>query len=89
MEERTLGVTDTLQGPDMTENVEKIITLHQEQETNRYLWTKTMNSCHFYCGRSRPDNKDITTPVYYSTICKWKLRSQDRRVAQSGTKYPF
>ena len=25
----------------------------------------------------------ITTPVRYSTICKWELRSQDGRVAQS------
>ena len=37
-----------------------------------------------YCGKTRPDNKDRTTPVHYSTICKWELRSQDRRVAQSA-----
>ena len=36
-----------------------------------------------YCGKARADNKDRTTPVHYSTICKWELRSQDRRVAQS------
>ena len=28
--------------------------------------------------------KDRTTPVHYNTICKWELRSQDRRVAQSN-----
>lgn len=46
-----------------------------------------MNSCHLfptiYCGKTRPDNKDRTTSVHYSTICKWELRSQDRRVAKS------
>ena len=36
-----------------------------------------------YYGKIRPDYKDRTTPVHYSTICKWELSSQDRRVAQS------
>ena len=36
-----------------------------------------------YCGQTRADNKERTTPVHYSTVCKWELRSQDRRVAQS------
>ena len=36
-----------------------------------------------YCGKTRVDNKERTTPVHYSTVCKWQLRSQDRRVAQS------
>ena len=34
-----------------------------------------------YCGKTLSDNKDRTTPVHYSTICKWELRGQDRRVA--------
>ena len=25
----------------------------------------------------------ITTPVHYSTVCKWELRNQDRRAAES------
>ena len=33
-----------------------------------------------YCGKTRAYNKDRTTPVHYNTICKWELRSQDRRV---------
>ena len=36
-----------------------------------------------YCAKTRVDNKERTTPVHYSTVCKWQLRSQDRRVAQS------
>lgn len=30
-----------------------------------------------------PENKDRETSVYYSTICKWTLRSFDRRTACS------
>jgi len=36
-----------------------------------------------YCGQTRADNKERTIPVHYSTVCKWELRSQDRRVAKS------
>ena len=42
-----------------------------------------------YCGKTRPDNKERATPVHYSTICKWDLRSQDRRVTQSVPKIVF
>ena len=55
-----------------------------------YLWTETLNSWHsqqFFCGETRPDNKDRKIPVHYSTVYKWELRSQDRRVAQSLTKH--
>ena len=89
VEERTSGVTDTLlQEPDMTENVEKIITF-ASGEGNKPLGIFMDKDSEFlsfptaYCGKTRPDNKDRTTPVHYSTICKWELRSQDRRVAQS------
>ena len=34
-----------------------------------------------FCGQKRMDNSDRKTPVYYSDICKWELRSVDRRVA--------
>lgn len=36
-----------------------------------------------YCGQKRPENKDRQMPVHYSTICKWELRSVDRRAACS------
>ena len=36
-----------------------------------------------FCGKRRADNSERLVPVHYSTICKWELRSQDRRVAQS------
>ena len=34
-----------------------------------------------FCGQKRIDNSDRKVPVYYSDICKWELRSVDRRVA--------
>lgn len=33
-----------------------------------------------FCGQTRPENKDCQTSVHYSTVCKWELRSVDRRV---------
>ena len=89
VEERTSGVTDTLlQEPDITENAENIITF-APGEGNKPLGIFMDKDSEFlsfptiYCGKSRADNKERTTPVHYSTICKWELRSQDRRVAQS------
>ena len=34
-----------------------------------------------FCGQKRVANTDRHVPVYYSDICKWELRSVDRRVA--------
>ena len=34
-----------------------------------------------FCGQKRIDNSERHCPVYYSDICKWELRSVDRRVA--------
>ena len=36
-----------------------------------------------YCGKQRPDHTEGLEPVHYSTVCKWELRCQDRRVARS------
>lgn len=36
-----------------------------------------------YCGQKRPENRERHSPVHYSTICKWELRSADRRAACS------
>lgn len=89
VEDRPSGVTDTLlQEPDMTGNVEKIISF-APGEGNRPLGIFMDKESEFlsfpsiYCGQTRADNKERTTPVHYSTVCKWELRSQDRRVAQS------
>ena len=93
MKERTSGVTDTLiqkliQKLDMTENVKKVITF-APGEGNKPLGIFVDKDSEFlsfpiiYCGKTQPDYKDKTTPVHYSTIFKWELRSQDRRVAQS------
>ena len=34
-----------------------------------------------FCGKSRVDNSEGRNPLHYSDICKWELRSVDRRVA--------
>ena len=34
-----------------------------------------------FCGQKRVPSSDRHVPVYYSDICKWELRSVDRRVA--------
>lgn len=36
-----------------------------------------------FCGKRRPDNNERKVPVTYSTVAKWELRCQDRRVAKS------
>ena len=69
----------------MTENVEKIITF-APGEVNKPLGIFIDKESEFlsfptiYCGKTPAYNKDRTTPVHYNTICKWELRSQDRRV---------
>ena len=83
------GVMDTLlQEPDMTEHGDNIISF-APGEGNRPLGIFIDRDSEFlsfpsiYCGKRRADNKERLVPVQYSTICKWELRSQDRRVAQS------
>ena len=72
----------------MTENLKKVITF-APGEGNKPLGIFMVKDSEFlsfptiYCVKTRPDNKGRTAPVHYSTICKWELRSQDRRLAQS------
>ena len=73
----------------MTENVEKTISF-APGEGNGPLGIFMDKESEFlsfpsiYCGQTRADNKERTTQVLYSTaVCKWQLRTQDRRVAQS------
>ena len=60
----------------MTENVKKIITF-ASREGNKPLGifmdkdSELQSFPTIYCGKTRADNKDRTTPVHYSTICKW------------------
>ena len=35
-----------------------------------------------FCGECRPNNNDRHLPIHYSDICKYELRSIDRRVAE-------
>lgn len=37
----------------------------------------------FFFGKQRAPSKEREVSVSYSTICKWELRSKDRRVAES------
>ena len=76
----------------MTENVEKIITFAPGEGNNPLGIFKDededfLSFPAIYCGKTRPDNKDRTTPVHYSTICKWQLRSQDGRVFPECNKF--
>ena len=43
------------------------------------------NICHFpqFLWTNRVENKERKLPVYYSDICKYELRSADRRAAKS------
>lgn len=34
-----------------------------------------------FCGKRRPDNSERQIPIHYTDICKYELRSVDRRVA--------
>ncbi|CAB4033744.1 Hypothetical predicted protein, partial [Paramuricea clavata] len=87
--ERPLGVMDTLlQEPDITQDGDKIISF-APGEGNRPLGIFIDIDAEFlsfptiYCGKRQADNSERLVPVHYSTICKWELRSRDRRVAQS------
>jgi hypothetical protein len=87
--ERPSGVMDTLlQEPDINQDDEKIISF-APGEGNRPLGIFIDKDAEFlsfptiYCGRRQADNSERLVPVHYSTICKWELRSKNRRVAQS------
>ena len=87
--ERSSGVMDTLlQEPDITQDGDRIISFALG-EGNRPLGIFIDKDSEFlsfptiYCGKRQPDNSERLVPVHYSTMCKWELRSKDRRVAQS------
>ena len=87
--EKPSGVMDTLlQQPDMSQDADKIISF-APGEGNRPIGVFMDNDAEYlsfptiYCGKRRADNSERKAPVHYSTICKWELRSRDRRVAQS------
>ena len=81
VEERPSGVSDTmLQHSDTTENLQKVLSF-APGECNRPIGVFMDKDSEFlsfptiYCGETWPDNKERHTPVHYSTICKWELRS--------------
>ena len=88
VDDRPVGIMDTmLQEPDITEFADGIISFVLD-EGNRPVGIFTDKDSEYlsfptiYCGKRRHDNKERVVPVHYSTICKWELRCQDRRVAQ-------
>ena len=88
LEEHPAGTMDTLlEEPDITELGDRIITF-APGEGNTPLGIFIDKNPEFlsfptiYCGKTRHDNKDRSVPVHYSTVCKWELRCQDRRVSQ-------
>ena len=82
------GVMDTLlQEPDITQDGDRIRSF--APEGNRPLGIFMDKDSEFlsfptiYCGKRQPENSERLVLVHYSTMCKWELRSKDRRVAQS------
>jgi len=77
-----------LQEPDINDNGDDIISF-APGEGNKPLGVFMDKDAEYlsfptiFCGKRRDDNKDRTTPVHYSTICKWELRNKDRQVAES------
>ena len=73
---------------DITQDGDRIISF-APGEGNRLLCIFTDKDSEFlsfstiYCGKRQADNSERLVPVHYSTMCKWELRSKDRRVAQS------
>ena len=87
--EQSSGVMDTLlQEPDITQDGDRIVSF-APGEGNRPLGIFMDKDSEFrsfptiYCGKHQADNSERLVPVHYSTMCKWELRSKDRRVAQS------
>ena len=87
--EQPSGVMDTLlQEPDITQDGDRIISF-APGEGNRPLGifmdkdSEYLSFPTIYCGKRQADNSERLAPVHYSTMCKWELRSKDRRVAQS------
>ena len=75
-----------LEEPEITQQGDKIISF-APSEGDRPLGLFIDKDSEFlsfpsiYCGKRRADNSERFVPVHYSTICKWELRSKDRRVA--------
>jgi len=89
VEERFSGSLDTLLQPqEMIDGVDKIISF-APGEGNRPLGifmdteSEYLSFPAIFCGKQRASSKEREVPVSYSTICKWELRSKDRRVAES------
>ena len=87
--EQPSGVMNTLvQEPDITQDGDRIISF-APGEGNRPLGifmdkdSENLSFPTIYCGKRQADNSERLAPVHYSTMCKWELRSKDRRVAQS------
>ena len=84
--ERSSGVMDTLlQEPDITQDGDRILSF-APGEGNRPLGIFMDKDSEFVsfptiCGKCQANNSERLVPVHYSTICKWELRSKDRRVA--------
>ena len=73
---------------DISQDADKIISF-APGEGNRPLGifidkdSELLSFPTIYCGKRRVDNSKRHVPVHYSTLCKWELRSRDRRVAKS------
>ena len=89
IEERPAPVMDTLLAEPDTAQDSDLVFNFAPGEGNKPLGLFTDKDSEYlsfptiFCGERRVDNKDRLVPVHYSTVCKWEMRSRDRRVAQS------
>ena len=87
-DERVLGSSDTLLHPCAVQSETKVLSIAPgEGQTPLGLYqdmdSEYLSFPSIFCGQRRPSNRERKVPVFYSDICKWELRSFDRRAALS------
>ena len=83
-----MGYIDTLLNDGNLENRNCTLTFapgENQRPLSIYQDTDSEYFCFptIFCGQRRPENNERLTPVHYSDIAKWELRSSDRRAANS------
>ena len=84
---RLTGNTDTLLHPIDVGNITSISLAPGEGQMPLGLYqdkhSEILSFPSLFCGQNRPENLQRKVPVHYSDICRWELRSLDRRCANS------
>ena len=89
VEERPAGILDTLLiKPDVNQDDHDVLSFAPGEGNKPLRLSVDQNSEYLsfptiFCGKKRADNTDCQIPLQCSAICKWELRCQDCRVAES------